>query len=57
MRSMTRSLADEAPDVVAAVYGALMTGIDGAIELAGAAARRQGLITRDPEDIDALFAL
>ena len=79
--AVTRSLADEAPDVVAAVYSALTAGIDDAarpagpgnelptairygkdavrpaIELAGVAARRQGLITRDLEDIDALFAL
>jgi 4,5-dihydroxyphthalate decarboxylase len=81
MVAVTQSLADEAPDVVAAVYDALVTGIDGAvppggsgdelptairygknavrtaIELACVAARGQGLITHDPEDIDAIFAL
>jgi 4,5-dihydroxyphthalate decarboxylase len=78
--AVTRSLADEDPDIVAAVYDALKAGIDRtarpaapgelptairygrdsvrtAIELAAVAARRQGLITRDPEDTDALFAL
>lgn len=81
MVAVTRSLLDEAPDVVAAVYGALTAGIDGAtqppesgdglpaavrygheavrtaIELAAVAARRQGLIAHDIEDVDALFAL
>lgn len=81
MVAVTQFLVDEAPDVVAAVYGALTTGIDGAaqpaaaadelptairygkdnvrgaIALAAVAARRQGLITHDLEDIDALFAL